>query len=64
MKGIYQKLLEIENSDLKASLCTIISSSGSTPRKAGSKMIVCENNKIYGTIGGGALLYLCQASIS
>lgn len=55
MKGLYQKIIEIENNIIRAVLCTIISSSGSTPRKAGSKMLVYENNSIFGTIGGGAL---------
>ena len=32
---------------------TTISSSGSSPRGAGSKMLVLENGTSYGTIGGG-----------
>ena len=38
-----------------AALCTIVSTKGSTPRKAGAKMLVLQNGKIYGTIGGGNL---------
>ena len=37
----------------KMSLVTVISTKGSTPRKAGSKMIVYDSGKIIGTIGGG-----------
>lgn len=48
-------MLEIENSTKKAVLCTIVSSKGSTPRKMGSKMIVYQNETIFGSIGGGAL---------
>jgi xanthine dehydrogenase accessory factor len=55
MQGIYYKLNEIENSDLQAALCVITQTSGSTPRKAGSKMIVYDNSSIFGTIGGGNL---------
>ncbi len=55
MNHIYSKILEIENSNIKAALCTIIATKGSAPRKTGSKMIVYENGKINGTIGGGAL---------
>lgn len=55
MRGFYNKIIEIENSNKKAVLCTIISTKGSTPRKTGSKMIVYENGSIVGTIGGGAL---------
>lgn len=36
-------------------LCIVTESSGSTPRKSGSKMIVFENGKIEGTVGGGAV---------
>lgn len=55
MASIYSKILAIENSNIKAALCTIVATKGSTPRKAGSKMIIYENGKIDGTIGGGAL---------
>ena len=37
----------------KMSLVTVISTKGSTPRKAGSKMIVYDSGNIIGTIGGG-----------
>lgn len=55
MKSLYTHLLEIENGTQKAVLCTIVATKGSTPRKTGAKMIVLENGKIIGTIGGGAL---------
>ncbi|MCP4112168.1 MAG: XdhC family protein [Desulfobacteraceae bacterium] len=34
-------------------LATILSHEGSTPRTAGTKMIICPDGKIIGTIGGG-----------
>ena len=34
-------------------LVTILSTRGSTPRKAGSQMLVFEDGSIFGTIGGG-----------
>jgi len=34
-------------------LVTIIKTRGSTPRKAGSQMLVMSDGKIHGTIGGG-----------
>lgn len=55
MNHIYSKIIEIENSNTKGALCTIIATKGSAPRKTGSKMIVYQNGKIAGTIGGGAL---------
>ena len=36
-----------------AALVTIVKTRGSTPRKAGSQMLVLSDGKIHGTIGGG-----------
>ena len=47
------KLEEISNSGKPAALVILIHTTGSTPRKAGSKMIVTADGQIYGTIGGG-----------
>ncbi|MCH8318066.1 MAG: XdhC family protein, partial [Bacteroidetes bacterium] len=41
--------------DQKAALCTVVNTKGSTPRKQGAKMLVMEDGKIFGTIGGGTL---------
>ena len=38
-------------------LATIISSTGSTPRSSGAYMVVGEDGRICGTIGGGSLEY-------
>jgi xanthine dehydrogenase accessory factor len=48
-------LRAIENEKDPAAICTVVSTTGSTPRKAGAKMIVTRCGKIYGTIGGGLL---------
>lgn len=55
MKSIYDKIHEIRKGTANAAVCTIVNTKGSTPRKAGSKMIVYEDGSIYGTIGGGEL---------
>lgn len=34
-------------------LATIVQSWGSTPRKAGAKMVICPDGRTLGTIGGG-----------
>jgi len=52
---IYSKIHEIIDKGNPAALCTIIETSGSTPRKPGSKMIVCEDEKTFGSVGGGKL---------
>ena len=55
MKTIYQEIANIENSNKPAALCIVTSTQGSSPRKAGSKMIVFEDGTIIGTIGGGSI---------
>ena len=36
-------------------LVTVISSTGSTPRSAGTHMLVCQQGEFYGTVGGGLI---------
>jgi len=55
MKEVYQALAELPRTGTSAALCTIITSQGSTPRKAGAKMLVYEDGSIVGTIGGGEI---------
>jgi len=55
VNGLIKELIEAQESGLKAALCTIVKSSGSTPRKAGVKMIVYENGDVIDTVGGGGL---------
>lgn len=55
MSNILNKIEQIKQAGKKAALCIIIETKGSSPRKAGSKMIIYENKTIEGTIGGGSL---------
>ena len=55
MQNIYSKLEELIKSGKNAALCVVVETKGSTPRKAGSKMIVFGDKKTYGTIGGGSI---------
>jgi len=55
VEDILFKIAEIRKSGKKAALCIIVETKGSSPRKAGSKMIVYEDKTIEGTIGGGSL---------
>ncbi len=52
---IWQKIIQIRQQRKKAALCTIVDARGSTPRKAGSKLLVVDDGQFYGTIGGGDL---------
>jgi len=52
---IYRAIAQLEASNESGVLCTIVRSQGSTPRHAGSKMVVYPDGHILGTIGGGEL---------
>ena len=55
MMSIWRSLADLEESNQAGVLCTIIRSQGSTPRHAGSKMLVYPDGQISGTVGGGEL---------
>jgi xanthine dehydrogenase accessory factor len=55
MIDIFRKLAELSTTGKAAALCTITQTDGSTPRKAGSKMIVTGDGKTFGSVGGGKL---------
>jgi len=55
MINIYDKIAELRKNNIKAVLCTVVSTIGSTPGKIGFKMLVMENYEIFGTVGGGLL---------
>jgi len=54
-KSIYKALAEVERENGTVVLCTVISSRGSTPREAGSKMLVYPDGRTLSTIGGGEM---------
>ena len=53
MTDIFSKIAAIRKENKLAALCIVTHTEGSTPRKAGSKMIVYENREITGSVGGG-----------
>lgn len=52
-RQLVEKMCELKARGEDFVLATIISTRGSTPRKAGAAMVVERNGKIWGTIGGG-----------
>ncbi len=52
---IIVRLAEIIKEGKAVALCTVVESKGSTPRHEGSKMLVFQNGKIEGTVGGGEI---------
>ncbi|MFA5162562.1 MAG: XdhC/CoxI family protein [Elusimicrobiales bacterium] len=59
---IFRLLDQAIEAGREAALVTIISSAGSTPRDAGSRMVVFPGGGIAGTVGGGRLEALCIKS--
>lgn len=57
MRQVFNALLKELESGKAAVLATIVASEGSTPRKAGARMMVREDGSICGTVGGGAVEY-------
>lgn len=53
MSTLYQALAALEQQNQPATLCTIVSSQGSTPRRTTTKMLVYPDGSIIGTVGGG-----------
>jgi len=57
MRKLVNALEDALKAGKPAVLCSIVASSGSTPRGEGAMMIVTEDGRIAGTIGGGAVEY-------
>jgi xanthine dehydrogenase accessory factor len=57
MTKLFETLYERLSSGKPMVMVTIISSSGSTPRGTGARMLVGEDGRIAGTIGGGTVEY-------
>ncbi len=55
MADIYEEILKIKAEGKNAALATIIGTKGSTPREVGAKMLIQEDGKIIGTVGGGCM---------
>lgn len=55
MEELFQEINARLAAGESLALVTVVLSKGSTPRAAGAKMLVGENGRICGTVGGGAL---------
>jgi xanthine dehydrogenase accessory factor len=52
-REILNNICNLQKTGQKAALVTIVETRGSTPRKAGSKMLILQDGRSIGTIGGG-----------
>lgn len=50
---IYEEIVRLAREAIPSALATVVESAGSSPRKAGAKMLVREDGTILGTVGGG-----------
>lgn len=57
MDKIFEDVVKAARGELRAALCIVTDTRGSTPRGIGAKMIIYENKTSLGTIGGGAIEY-------
>src|SRR5512134_1212315 len=55
MREVLEAALDAEARGERAALVTVVSTEGSTPQKAGARMLVYADGRIFGTIGGGCL---------
>jgi xanthine dehydrogenase accessory factor len=53
MVSLYRAIVELQEKGDAGALCTIVAAQGSTPRHAGSKMLVYSDGSFIGTVGGG-----------
>jgi xanthine dehydrogenase accessory factor len=55
VRDVLEAALRAEETGAPAALVTVIATEGSTPQKAGAKMLVYPDGRIVGTIGGGCV---------
>lgn len=55
MNDIFEELIKIRKQGLNVALCTVVNVKGSAPRSSGAKMLVYDDGKILGSVGGGDL---------
>jgi xanthine dehydrogenase accessory factor len=65
MEEIFQHIVKISSEGGSAALATVVQVKGSTPRAAGSKILVKDDGTVLGSIGGGALeAKICREAMS
>ncbi len=54
-KDLYEEIVQLRSKGFRAALATVIRHKGATPRKDSAKMLVYEDGRQLGTIGGGSM---------
>ena len=53
-KVILEKLIKLKEDNIKLARAFIVQAKSSSPRNTGTEMLITENGKTYGSIGGGS----------
>ena len=54
-RDLYSELARSLASGSRVGVCTVIETQGSTPQGPGAKMLVFEDGRVLGTVGGGCV---------
>jgi xanthine dehydrogenase accessory factor len=52
---VYSEITRAQSEGRKIAVATIVTTSGSTPQRTGAKLLVHEDGKMMGTVGGGCV---------
>lgn len=52
---VYDEIAQAQSAGHKLAVATIITTSGSTPQRTGAKLLVHQDGKMLGTVGGGCV---------
>ena len=52
---VYDEIAKAQSAGNKLAVATIITTSGSTPQRTGAKLLVYDNGRMLGTVGGGCV---------
>ena len=64
-RDLYEDIVELRSRGIRAALATLIARKGATPRKDSAKMLIYEDGRQSGTIGGGAPeAQVCREAVS
>jgi xanthine dehydrogenase accessory factor len=52
---VYDQIVEAQADQRKLAVATIVTTSGSTPQRTGAKLLVFDDGRMLGTVGGGCV---------
>jgi xanthine dehydrogenase accessory factor len=52
---VYEQIAQAQSEGKRLAVATIIATSGSTPQRTGAKLLVFEDGRMMGTVGGGCV---------